>query len=149
MGEKWLPVALSYQGPVVRVLGLDQRIQILARRENFASGLCAIKLAAIALYGSQFAFELLADVHHEGRLDWVLSIRERVEQLVGTVRGSSCGISLQAGEVARVPSQFRGHAVIGMTSHGEGKDDEAGREVPDVLDHDAPGLFRVLQVRIR
>src|SRR5215216_1392557 len=112
MGEKWLPVALSYQGPVVRVLGLDQRIQILARRENFASGLCAIKLAAIALYGSQFAFELLADVHHEGRLDWVLSIRERVEQLVGTVRGSSCGISLQAGEVARVPSQFRGHAVI-------------------------------------
>jgi hypothetical protein len=68
---------------------------------------------------------------------------------VGTVRGSSGRISLQAGEVTRVSSQFRGNAVIGMTSHGEGKDDEAGRKVPEVLDYDAPSLFRVLQVRIR
>ena len=66
-----------------------------------------------------------------------------------TVRGSRRRIPFQPGQIAGVASQLRGNAVIGMSSHREGKDDDPWREVADVLDHQPPGFLGVLQVCIR
>src|SRR6185312_2092136 len=149
MGKEWLPVALPYQGTVVCVLGLDQRIQVLSGGENLSGRLRAIELTGVALDGRQLALELRAYIHHKSRLDRVFAIGESIEQLVRTMRGSRCSISLQPGQIAGVASQLRGNAVIGMSSHREGENDDAWRKVADVLDHHPPGFLRVLQVCIR
>ena len=39
--------------------------------------------------------------------------------------------------------------MIGVASHREGENDHPRRKVADVLDHQTPGFFRVLQVCIR
>ncbi len=58
VGEEWLAVPGADQRPVVGVLGLDQGVQVLARREDLTRGLGAVELARVAADGGEFALEL-------------------------------------------------------------------------------------------
>src|SRR5688500_16492027 len=112
-------------------LRLDERVQVLPGGEDLSSGLRTVELAAVAPDRFHLAPELIAYVHDEGRLDRILAIGERVENLVRTVRIAGGAIPGEAGEKAGVAAELRGHAVTGGPAAGEGRGDDPGPALPD------------------
>src|SRR6185503_386981 len=58
-------------------------------------------------------------------------------------------VARQPREIAGVPTQLGSDPVIGMPADREGKDDDPGREMANVLYHDASRRIVVLEVRVR
>jgi len=85
VGEEGLAIADSNQGAIVGILGLYQRIQVLAGGEGFASRLNAVELTRIAPNGRKLPLELCADVYHECRFDRVFPVGQGVQDLMGSV----------------------------------------------------------------
>jgi hypothetical protein len=54
----------------------------------------------------------------------------------------------EARQEAGIASQLGGDPVVGVPSHGERQDDDAGREMPDLRDHESPRCLVVLKVRV-
>src|SRR5687767_2763448 len=127
-------------------LRLDERVQVLPGGEDLSSGLRTVELAAVAPDRFHLARELIAYVHDEGRLDRILAIGERVENLVRTVRIAGGAIPGEAGEKAGIAAELRGHAVIGVPPDGKGKDDDPRPEMPDLLHQDFPRRLAVLEM---
>ena len=84
--EEGLPVPSTDEGSVMAALGLHQRVEVLAGGKDLAGSTGAVELACIAADGCHFPLELRAHVHHEGRLDRILAVRQCVENLVRAVR---------------------------------------------------------------
>src|SRR5512135_30542 len=149
VGEEGLPVAPPDERAGVRVLGLDQRVEVLARGEDLARRLRAVELARVAADGRELAVKLGGDVHHERGLDRVLPVRERVEHLVRPVRRPRRVVPGQARQIAGVPAELGSDPVVGVAADGEGQNDDAGGKMADLLHHEQAGLLAVVEVRVR
>jgi hypothetical protein len=62
--------------------------------------------------------------------------------------GPAGTIALESGKKAGIPPQLRGYAVVGVSSDGEGENDNLGGKMADLLDDELPRLLRIVQVGI-
>jgi hypothetical protein len=85
----------------------------------------AFELRLVASHGRHLLLELVGDVDDERRPDEVLPVRQRVQDLEGTVlRHIRCELG-EAREEARVADELGGDAMIGVASFERGRDHDA------------------------
>src|SRR5688500_11994019 len=104
--KEWLAMGPADQRTVMATLGLDERVQVLTGREDLAGGLRAVELARVAPDRFHLACELLAHVDDERRLDRVLAVGERVEDLVWPVRCPRGLVPREARQKTGVPREL-------------------------------------------
>jgi hypothetical protein len=132
----------------MRILGLDEGVEILTSREDLARILRPIELAGIALDCGQLPFELGGDINHERRFHRVFTVGEGVQDLVRAVRLARSIVLGQAGEKAGISAQLGRDPVVRMATDWKGQNHYSWSEVPNVFDDDSPGLLAVFEMRV-
>src|SRR5690606_3763990 len=103
----------------------------LSTGKHLTSPRPSVELRCIAADRFQLGLDLVGDVHDEGGLHRVLTVRERVEELEGAVRRTGEGKPCEAREEAGVVRQLRSDPVVRVATGRKGQDDDAGAEGPD------------------
>src|SRR5256885_13300138 len=108
----------------MRRLNSDQLVEILSRGMDLPRRLGTVELRCVAADGRHLGVEGIGDVHDERRLHRILAVREGVEDFERPVRGAPPGppgasILGEPGQVARIASQLRRDAVVGMAPDRE------------------------------
>ena len=117
-------------------------------REQLSRSLGAVELRAVTVDRFHLGVELGRDIYHEGRLYRILSVGLRINDFIGAV-GFTLGIVVrEPREIARVPAQLGGDAVVRMASGRERKDHRLGTHAPNQLDDHLAGFPGVENSRI-
>src|SRR6266480_2243314 len=105
---------------------------------------------SVAADGRHLGIEGIGDVHDERRLHRILAVGEGVEDFERPVRGAPPGAPIlgEPGQVARIASQLRRDAVVGMAPDGERENYDAGPRDADQLDELRARRLVVLEVGV-
>src|SRR5438093_10171126 len=140
----------------MRRLNADPLVEILSRGMGLPGRLGAVELRCVAADGRHLGVEGIGDVHDKRRLHRIFAVREGVEDFERPVRGAppapsgppGAPILGEPGEVARVASQLRRDAVVGMAPDGERENHHPGPRGADQLDELRARRLIVLEVGV-
>src|SRR5436190_1949004 len=150
MTEERLAIGRANQRAVMRRLDADQLVEVLSRGMDLPRRPGTVELRCVAADGRHLGIEGIGDVHDERRLHRILAVGEGVEDFERPVRGAPPGAPIlgEPGQVARIASQLRRDAVVGMAPDRERENHHPGPRGADQLDELRARWLVVLEVGV-